>query len=240
MRLFALSDPHLSFSSDKPMDVFGPGWHDHVNRLTANWTKAVAADDVVLIAGDISWATKLEDAVADLRYLANLPGQKILLRGNHDYWWSTVAKMEKVLAKEKIESLTFMRYKALQVMPRVFLAGSRGWELPTESQDPEEAESLYRRELLRFELAFSDAKARMQEGDLLIAVSHYPPLGKAKVKTPLSDLIKESGATLCLHGHVHTEGPLIHELDGVQYVNTASDQLQFTPLLIFDGETLRI
>lgn len=238
MRLYALADPHLSFTTDKPMDVFGSGWHDHVNRLTANWTARVKEDDTVIVAGDISWATKWEDALVDLTYLANLPGRKILLRGNHDYWWSTVSKMEKALKKEKIESITFLRYEALEVLPTIFIAGSRGYELPQDASDPEEAEVIYARELIRFDLAFNDAKKKMKESDSLIAISHYPPLDKAGNATPLSDLIRDSGASLCIHGHVHTEGALSRELDGVTYINTASDQLGFMPRLIYDGNAI--
>lgn len=236
MNVWALADPHLGFAVDKPMAVFGESWLLHEAKIAANWQALVAADDIVIVAGDVSWATRFADALPDLHYLDRLPGRKILLRGNHDYWWQTIAKMEAVFAKENITTISFLRYESIELFPGVYLAGSRGWLHPNEFTNAETDSPIYERELARFGLAFADWQKKKQENDQLLAVSHYCPLDRFGNATPLSDLIRDAGAALCLHGHVHNTAKLRQEKDGVVYVNTAADVLDFRPCLIFqDG-----
>ena len=219
------------------MAVFGEPWFEHEQKIEENWQNVVKADDVVIVAGDISWATRFAEALPDLHFLDRLPGRKILLRGNHDYWWQTIAKMTKTLVTENITTISFLRYEAMALHDGLYLAGSRGWLHPSEFTAAEVDGPIYERELARFGLAFADWQKKKKENDQLIAVSHYCPLDRYGNRTALSDRIHEAGATLCVHGHIHHAGRLRQEKDGVIYLNTAADVLNFCPLLIFqDGQ----
>lgn len=240
MSIFALSDPHLSFGTDKPMSVFGEHWDNHEKRIEAAWKASVDPADTVILAGDISWATRFDEALPDLAFLDALPGRKVLLRGNHDYWWSTVGKMNRQLAGEGISTLTFLGYEAIRLAPGVWLAGSRGWPHESESTDWDTDEVIYRRELIRFALAFSDARKKMASGDILIAASHFCPLERSGAATPMSAAVAAAGAAMCLYGHVHNSARLRMVSKDVVYLNTAADVLDFKPLLIHDGRSLCI
>ena len=133
MALFAIADIHLSLGSDKPMDIFGPAWTNHVARLEAGWRERVSDGDTVLIPGDVSWAMDFTQLLPDLKFLHSLPGEKIISRGNHDYWWSTYARMEAMVAAEGLDSLRFLKNNAFLRGNNV-ICGSRGWLLPW---DPE-------------------------------------------------------------------------------------------------------
>ncbi|MCD8499147.1 MAG: metallophosphoesterase [Clostridiales bacterium] len=130
MALFVLADPHLANGVDKPMAVFGSHWNNHTERIRENWLLTVAADDTVVLPGDISWALTLEEALPDLEFLHELPGMKILSRGNHDYWWTSLAKLEQLCQTHQLSSLKFMRNNALLIGDSTIICGSRGWILP--------------------------------------------------------------------------------------------------------------
>ena len=186
MHVYAISDPHLSFTEDKPMSVFGAVWENHWDEITADWKAKVQSDDVVLIAGDISWAMYLQDAVKDLELIGALPGTKILIRGNHDYWWSGISKVRAVLP----EGTYCLQNDALKIGKYVF-AGSRGWSVPeTGAAQSAEDAKIFEREIIRMELSLTAADKLREEGDKLIAMIHYPPFNSRYENSPFTKLFR--------------------------------------------------
>lgn len=256
MKVFAISDPHLAIGTPrKSMEIFGPPWEGHPNVLASRWRKVVAPDDIVLIPGDISWAIRLEGAIPDLRFLGNLPGRKILLRGNHDYWWSSASKVRSVLP----EGMEIVQNSVVNI-DGVSIGGTRLWDdreigwldlplrpptrdgkvwqsLPLEmglSRSAEENEKIFVRELgrLRNSLSRIDPNARFK-----VAMVHYPPLRLDMGETRTTAIIEESGVAACVFGHLHgllpaTEKPLFGMRNGVDYRLTSCDYLEFDPLLL--------
>lgn len=234
MRVFAISDLHLSFAADKPMDLFGEAWRDHVERLSAAWRETVREDDLVLIPGDISWSIRLQDAAADLAFVGGLPGQKLLLRGNHDYWWSSLVQVRRALPP----SVRALQNDALTV-GAFAIGGTRGWTLPAQADAQAGAREsddarLYRRELLRLSLSLS----KLEAGKRRIAMLHYPPLDSQHRDTEVTALLEQAGVEVAVYGHLH--GPAhrgafngVH--NGIRYALVAADYLQFRPLLIAEG-----
>jgi len=225
MRIFALADLHLAGSVDKPMDVFGPAWERHAERIDANWRARVGADDWVLVPGDISWAMTLEEAAADLAFLGDLPGRKILLKGNHDYWWGSRAKVEAVLPA----GLTLLQNDAVDLGEGTGVVGTRGWLPPGAPRATDQDRKIYDRELQRLALSLQAAGDRFER---LVAMLHYPPIYAGLGETGFVPLLRDAGVRVCLYGHLH--GPdhryaVEGERDGVRYVFVAADAVDFTP-----------
>ncbi len=228
MKLFALADPHLGQGVDKAMDIFGPLWKRHTERLAANWTETVGPDDTVLVPGDISWAMKLEDALVDLEFLHALPGRKILLKGNHDYWWGSRAKVEKVLPA----SLRLLQNDAVDLGDGVGVVGTRGWTPPGSARAGAEDATIFARELQRFTLSVASAGDRFTT---LIAMLHYPPLTSGMGETPFVPLLQAAGVKACVYGHLHAGDhrfAVTGRHDGIDYYFVAADALGFRPLQI--------
>ena len=239
MALFAIADVHLSLGTDKPMDVFGPAWENHVERLEAAWTETVSDEDTVLMPGDISWAMDFEQLLPDLRFLDQLPGKKILGRGNHDYWWSTRSRMERMAGEQNLDSLIFMKNNAFLV-EGTLLAGSRGWLLPWDSDCTAQDEKVMEREKNRMRLSF-EAAVRLERdsgkpADRTIALLHYPPTDRQFRPSPYTDIIQEYGCSVCVYGHLHgigaRYGPQGYGPQGIRYVNVSADRLAFRPFLL--------
>ena len=229
MKLFAISDLHLSEKDDKPMGVFGPEWEGHDRKIVENWRRVVGDDDVVLVVGDISWAMRLEDARADLAMIAALPGRVVFLRGNHDYWWSAIGKVRAALP----EGMWAIQNDCL-VFDDIVLAGSRGWIIPDDGS-PEEDWKIYRRELVRLEQSLTCAREEAPAGRRLVAALHYPPILGHAEPTGFTKLLEEFGADVCVYGHLHGEGAdaaADRNVRGVMYRLVACDAIDFTPLEI--------
>ena len=229
MIIYAMGDLHLDGGDDKPMDVFGPQWKDHARRMEESWRETVRGEDIVLIPGDISWAMQLPAARGDLDWIARLPGRKVLLRGNHDYWWSAIGRVRDALS----EGMYALQNDAL-LLDGVLFAGSRGWLLPGESAKDED-KRIYDREVLRLEMSLKDAR-RLSEDAPLIALCHYPPIFPDGRETECSRLLTEYRALICVYGHLHGAGiasAFRGEAGGVQYHLVSSDSLGFRPLPIF-------
>ncbi len=226
MSVFAIGDPHLALSCPKPMDIFA-GWSGYQQRLEENWRAAVAPEDTVVVAGDISWAMKLEDTVADFAFLHSLPGRKLLLKGNHDYWWTTRSKMEAFFARQGWDSLGILHNSA-QEAEGVFLCGSRGWIFET----GEAADALVvAREAGRIRRSL-EAVPPDRERVLFL---HYPPIYGQQVIPEFFDLMREFGVRQCFYGHLH--GPAVSsafqgEFFGVELRLISADYLKFAPLRI--------
>ena len=198
IRLFAIADLHLPGGMDKPMDKFGDKWSNHFQRISADWQLRVGEADVVLIPGDISWAMQFEQAMPDLLSIAALPGRKLLLKGNHDYWWPAVTRLRSELPPE----MDVIQHDALDVGPAV-VCGSRGWLQPGGTQQLS-AEDLrvYRRELIRLELSLGQAKA-MAHGKPIVCMTHYPPLLPQRRDSDVSRLLEQYGVHTVVYGHLH-------------------------------------
>ena len=221
MRVFAIGDLHLEGGDDKPMSVFGPQWEGHFDKIRADWTSRVGPEDLVLIPGDISWAMQLEAAVPDLMRIAELPGRKVLLRGNHDYWWSGISRLRAVLP----EGMYAVQNDALS-LDGVTVAGSRGWTLPGPGVTAED-ERIYQRELARLALSLDQAS---RLGGRLIVMTHYPPVGENGAPTEASGLITASGARYCVYGHLHGasgRSAFNGTIDGTEFMCVSCDQLDF-------------
>lgn len=231
------------------MEAFGPAWKEYAEKIAANWKRLVAPDDLVLLPGDISWAMKLEDALVDLQWIDQLPGEKIILRGNHDYWWSSSSKLAKIMPK----SIRFIHNNAHK-WNDVAIGGSRLWDTPEYSfnsyitfqenplarkkteeeklKEKEEEERIFARELERLKLSLSqlDPQAKVR-----IALTHYPPIGADLCPSKASQILEEFKIDLCVFGHLHnvTAGSLpFGKARGVQYIFSSCDYLNFEPVLV--------
>ncbi len=228
MSIYAIADLHLSFHTPKPMDIFGAGWQDHPAKIADSWRATVADEDWVLLPGDFSWAMKPEEVRPDLEYLASLPGSKIMIRGNHDYWWQTKSKMKQLLP-ERVHALD----RTAVAIPGFAVAGSRGWVSPGSSlYEAKDDEKIYLRELSRLEASLKEASAY----DLpIITMLHYPPTNERYEPSGFTEVMERYGVAICLYGHLHGESrrSALEELTrGIRYHLVSCDHLGFTPLLI--------
>lgn len=199
MNIFAIGDLHLSGNPPKkPMQIFGEHWFNHWYNIREDWLKRVHADDVVLIAGDTSWALKLEEALEDLAEIISLPGKKILVKGNHDYWWQSIAKMSKAVDQQ----LLFVHNNFAQV-DSFAICGSRGWTCPADPCFTEQDQVIYQREILRVQTSLSSAVAAGFKK--IILMLHYPPVYSLDIPSGFADLFEEYQIELCVYGHLHGE-----------------------------------
>ncbi len=227
MSLFAIGDTHLSFGVEKPMDVFN-GWNDYEKRLEENWRKIVGDGDTVLICGDVSWGMKLGEALPDFRFLDSLPGQKLLMKGNHDYWWETKTKMKRLLDDNSISSIDFLFNNAVRCGD-ISVAGTKGWFYDIDVEDEQKA---LNRELGRLKLSLQQA---VKLGGEPVAFLHYPPISNRAVCEEIVDLLVEHGVERCYYAHLH--GPSIKNAFSGEYRNVrfsliSGDSLGFCPKLI--------
>ncbi|MFA5586030.1 MAG: metallophosphoesterase [Saccharofermentanales bacterium] len=237
MKLFAIADLHLSGAVDKPMAVFGARWANHTERLVQAWQEAVGPEDTVLVGGDISWAKSLEEALPDLALIHSLPGRKVLLRGNHDYWWTTVRKLEAFCREQSLESLSFLRNDA-RAEAGFHICGTRGWLLPADDAFSAQDEKIYKRELARLELSIEALRMlEKEEGQSrpTVALMHYPPLSEKGKESGFSQILCREQIQVCLFGHIHHPAPFYQsrpQMGGVRYIMVASDQIDFRPFLV--------
>ena len=224
MHIYAIGDLHLSGEpASKPMEVFGEHWRNHKEKVAANWQNTVTAQDTVIVCGDISWAMTLEEAAQDLDWLARLPGRKLLLRGNHDYWWSSLTRVREALP----EGMYALQNDAM-TLEGITFCGSRGWTCPQSAGDTEN-ERLYARELLRLRMSLECAHKRSPDGPV-VALTHFPPLGEGGVRTRVSDLMAEFHVNDVVYGHLHgasIKTAYSGQVDGVRYHYVACDGLGF-------------
>jgi len=233
VRVHALSDLHLSLARPKPMDIFGPAWENHPEKIEEAWRAAVGPEDWVLLAGDLSWAMTLDEVRPDLEFLEALPGRKILLKGNHAHWWNSRAKVERILPP----SIGILQNDALSLGEGWVVAGARGWNLPGAPGFTERDEKILARETGRLRLSLEAAEKL--GGRNLIVLTHFPPLLRDGKESPLLPLILESGARFCLYGHLHgkdLEAGFQGVRGGTRFLLTSADALDFRPLLVLDTE----
>ena len=227
MRVFAIADPHLSKAIPKPMDVFGPNWAGHPELFFERWRETVEDEDLVLIPGDISWAMSLEDALLDLQDIAALPGRKVLLRGNHDYWWPAIGKLRAALPPDMFA----LQNDALQVSG-VVIAGTRGWTSPGTFDFTEQDRKIYDREVERLKLSLRAAEKL--SGEKFIVMLHYPPTNVRLEASPITELLLKTAPDAVVYGHVHGEHIALPDLGDSAVHFVAADALRFRPKLVLE------
>lgn len=227
MAVFAISDLHLP-ARQKPMDVFGAHWANHFEKISEDWRARVNDDDIVLLPGDLTWAMHLEEAMEDIRRVGELPGKKLILRGNHDYWWSAIGRVRRALP----ENMFAIQNDAM-LIDGVLFAGTRGWMIPSAESDPDDVR-IYNRERLRLEMSLKTAR-RLNADAPLVAMLHYPPLFESS--TGFSDILNAYGVSDCVYGHLHgtsIAGAVRGVRGGVRYHQVSCDGLGFKMYLLKD------
>lgn len=224
MALFAISDLHLSLSTNKPMTVFR-GWENYTERIESNWRRLIKDEDTVILPGDFSWGLKLTETLEDFKFLDSLPGKKILLKGNHDLWWSTVKKVNEFFVENDINSIQLLFNNAFKIGERV-ICGTRGW-----FYDQSEDDKIRKREVGRLRLSLEAAE---EMGGEKIVFLHYPPVYGEYISNDIISVLKEFNITTVYHGHIHGSGfnNAILEFDGIKFKLISADCIDFTPFLI--------
>ena len=219
--IYSISDLHLGTSVDKPMEIFGKKWEGHFDKIKQDWLMKVSSDDVVLIAGDISWAMSLEDAKGDIESIAALPGKKVLLKGNHDYWWQSLGKVRGILPAD-----FYVVQNDVVRIGRYLFCGSRGW---TTESDAEEDKKIYARELIRLELSLKEMEKERREGDVVVGMTHFPPFDVTMEATPVTELFTKYGVNTVVYGHLHgnSYAKRCAFIGGARYLLTSCDLVDF-------------
>ena len=231
MSIYAIGDLHLSFKNAKPMDIFGENWKNHEEKIKQDWLKKVKEDDTVILAGDFSWAMNFDDALPDFEYLNKLPGKKILLKGNHDYWWKTVTSMRNALKQNKINNIDFLYNNAYEIEGKI-ICGTRGWSLSIE--ELEQNKKIIDREAIKLKLSIEDGILKYGKEKEMIAFFHYPPILDADIIkqhiTPFMDIIHQYGIKKCYYGHLHgttIKDAVIGCINGIELNLISADSLDF-------------
>ena len=222
MKIFAISDLHLSFGHNKPMEIFGDKWENYLDKITASWNEKVENEDVVLIAGDISWAMKLEDTKGDFEFLSALKGKIILIRGNHDYWWHGISKVRSILPPNVIA----LQNDAIKI-GKYIICGTRGWTVPEdEALQTAEDKKIFDREVIRLDMALSSAKRLQTENEEIICMMHFPPTNSKRQPSAFTNLIENYGVKNVVFGHLHgskVRNDLKFNINNVTYYLTSCD-----------------
>lgn len=243
MSLFVLSDTHLSLRDNKPMDVFGSRWLGYTEKLRDGWNRVVTNGDTVVIAGDISWAMNHVGALDDLKFIENLNGSKIIGRGNHDYWWNSMKKLNAFCAENGLSTLKFLYNNAYEVEDFI-ICGSRGWYIDESNRKmPQDADyqKIVAREAIRLELSLTEG-VKLQKAALertgkkreILAFLHFPPDFRGYVCPEIVAVLQKYEIKRCYFGHIHGVYDTAPGFSsrGIDYALTSADFLNFSPLLI--------
>ena len=226
MKIFSISDLHLDINNEKPMDIFGPVWHNYLENIVASWNDLVEDEDVVILAGDYSWAMKLEDAVADFEFLTKLKGKKILIRGNHDYWWNTISKVRNKLP----ENVYALQNDAIKIDDYIF-CGNRGWLIPEGKFNTDENKKIYAREVIRAEMSLNAAQKLKTNDEKIVFITHFPPFNNKVEPSAYTNLIEQFKVDFVVFGHLHgyvNPKMIYNEINGVKYFLTSCDAVKNT------------
>ncbi len=234
MAIYTIADLHLSFNENKPMDIFGEIWYKHEEKIKYNWEQKVKENDLVVLPGDFSWSMKLEDTYKDFKYLNNLPGKKILLKGNHDYWWTTITKMKKFIEESNFNTIEFLQNDSLE-FENVIIAGTRGWVI-----NDIENEKIINRELERLKLSLKDAQNKLNsEKKEIIVFMHYPPITYQAINSleilRFVEVMKQYNVKRCYYGHLHSDSiktAFEGNHQGIEFKLISADYLNFTPIKV--------
>ena len=231
MRVFAISDFHLSFGvRNKPMDVFGNNWTGHWEKISSFSKENIAEDDIILSSGDTSWGMTIDEALPDLSAVNELPGKKFIIRGNHDYWWSSYKKISSL----GLDSIQFIQNNAFKIGQFV-ICGTRGWTV-AEKDATDEDKKIFEREKIRLKLTLNQGRKLLSDGDKLILLMHYPPFNSRFENSDFTDIIAENAVDKVIYGHLHGGrsrfSPIVNK-ENTDYILTSCDFLDFTPLQIY-------
>lgn len=234
MKVFAISDLHLSINNPKPMNIFGGSWDNYWDKIKRSWNDLVSNDDIVLIGGDISWALKLEDAIPDLEEIDTLPGKKIIIRGNHDYWWSSYNKVKSVLP----QNIFAVQNNAIK-LNNIVICGTRGWTFPS-ANSTEHDKKIYARELIRLKMTLDEATKLAANNEKIILMLHYPPFNALWQDSEVTDIIKNyDNVKNVIYGHLHGKDCRTKDLiikNDICYHLTSCDQVNNELQLICEEE----
>ncbi len=225
MALYAIGDTHLSIGKDKPMDIFGEKWKNHAQKLKDGFS-IVGEDDLTVICGDISWGMGIEETKEDFLFIDALPGKKIILKGNHDYWWNTMTKMNAFLEENSFDSIKFL-FNNAYLCDGISVCGTRGWFYDAEND--ENTEKIILREAARLRTSI---KAGRELGGEPVVFLHYPPVSKTQICQPIVDVLKEENIKHCYYAHLHSASAYNSfngEMDGIKYELLSADYLKFCP-----------
>lgn len=241
MSLYVIGDPHLSLSCEKPMDIFGARWTGYVEKLSDGWKKQVSDDDTIVLAGDISWAMTTDEAKADFDFIESLPGEKILLKGNHDYWWQTMSKLEDFIRQNGYRTIRFLHNNAYET-DEFIICGSRGWY--TDDKTPPirgaDASKIIAREVQRLGMslacgtALRDAARERGEEKEILAFLHFPPIFKGYLCDEIILELYRKGVERCFAGHIHGkyDAPAVLHYSDIDFYLVSADFLMFEPMKI--------
>ncbi len=197
MKIFAIADLHFDYKKEKPMNVFGDNWINHEEKIIENWKSVVKEDDLVLIPGDISWAAKLEEALGDLSRIDELPGIKVIGKGNHDYWWATSSKLDRL----ELKTIRFLKNNSYE-FEDIVICGTRGWDTMEEHSEDETNKKIFLRELNRFKISLDSARKVKKP---IIVILHFPPFDSNGLPNEFFSVLKEYETETCIYGHLHGE-----------------------------------
>ena len=223
MSIYAIADLHLSFNTNKPMNIFG--WDKYEQEIKKDWESKVKKEDLVLLPGDFSWEMKLENTYKDFEFINDLPGKKLLLKGNHDYWWNTVTKMRKYIKEKNFTNIDFL-YNNSYIYENNIIVGTRAWNLNEEKED----EKIRNREALRLEMSIQDGISKYGTNKPIIACLHYPPLSKTNKTTIFTKILEKYNVKVCIYGHLHgqaQENAIEGTINNVKYIMASCDYTKF-------------
>jgi len=235
MKIWAISDLHLSFACDKPMDIFGGAWPNHTEKIEQNWEKLISQDDYVLLGGDISWGMTLEEAKADLDWIDKLPGKKVMIKGNHEYWWKSISAVRAILP----QSIKAIQNDCIRIADNVLVCGTRGWTVPEHGKKLEKDDKkLYNRETERLKLSLAAMEKERKADDTVICMIHYPPYNMKKEDSDFTKLLEEHNVDKVIFGHLHGKIVNMEKVlvrNNISYYFTATDHIDNTPVLIYEN-----
>ena len=229
MSIYVIADLHLSFEKEKPMSIFGDNWENHANKIKNNWKNKVTNNDYVILPGDFSWAMHLKETYKDFQYLNELPGKKILLKGNHDYWWTTLKNMREFVKENNFENIDFLYNNSYLVEDKI-IVGTRGWNI----LDADNSKKMIKRECNRLELSLKDGIEKYGNQREIIAFMHYPPVTQSLLsnngESEFIDLMKKYNIKRCYYGHLHGQAhkdAIEGNVEGIELKLISADYLDF-------------
>lgn len=234
MSIYVIADLHLSFLHNKPMDIFGDNWENHAEKIKYNWISKVKDEDYVILPGDFSWEMHLEDTKLDFEYLNNLPGKKILLKGNHDYWWTTISKMNNFIQEKGFKNIDFLYNNSYLVEDKI-IVGTRGWNI----LDTENDNKMIKRECARLEISIQDGINKFGEDKEMISFLHYPPISKNTIdygkNTEFVKILQKYNIHKCYYGHLHGlahKDAVEGKFQGIEFKLISADYIDFNLITI--------
>ena len=230
MSIYTIGDLHLSFKENKPMSIFGENWSEHEEKIKKDWKEKVKENDLVVLPGDFSWAMYLKDTDEDFKYLNELPGKKLLIKGNHDYWWTTIKSMRNFLEENNFKNIDFIHNNSYEFEDKI-IVGTRGW---SKNEGTPDDDKIIKREVLRLELSIKDGINKFGEDKEIIVFMHYPPIIKSNlINNELSDFVKimkKYNIKKCYYGHLHSNSirdAVEGEHYGIEFKLVSADGLDF-------------